>query len=188
MSEIRKQAVEFGSATLEQFEECVYLADHARLPVLDATIVMGNEMLDHDANAAFLCHVERVVYDLVVHKGFCFAQQPTGEIKFVVPSDAWTLKVEASVHMHPKRTCCGMFQILVVIQLDALYEIKVPHAELVPRLGCYGGAAQPEDIEEEEEEEEEEGEEEARSHMRSQEEWSAIDGQCARIPVAAQRI
>lgn len=168
MEQIREEASAMGCETLEQLEECVARADPADLPVFDATIVFGDEMLAHHENARFVSFVEQQVYDLVVHKGFMFQQHASAEVKFAVPPEAWALKVPAVMHLHPSRTCCRMFQVLVVITQDAAPEIQVPHQALVPRLLYWPF--------EEEEAEESEGEElsaeqAAHLHMDAQKDW-----------------
>ena len=187
MAEIRRQAIEQGNATLEALEQIVYAADSNKMPVFDCTVVIGNQMLHHCKNQAFIAHVEQEVYKLIVDGGYCFERHPTGEVKFNVPKDAWALKIPGTMHLHPSRTCCGMYQVLVVIKEGDAGEINVPHDALVPYL-YYENDEVTDDDEGEEGEEGDElsGEEEAREHMRSKEEWPPTGR--PRIPTPPQRV
>lgn len=163
MAEIRRQAVDEGNYTLEELEQMVYAAKVDRMPVFDCTVIVGTQMLDHGKNHAFVTHLEQEVYKLIVDGGYCFERHPTGEVKFTVPKDAWALKIQGTMHLHPSRTCCGMFQVLVVFEHDDVEE------EIRPALSLHM------DKDDVTDDRELPGEEEAREHMRSKEEWPHAD-------------
>lgn len=159
MADIRRQVVGEGNETLDQLEQMVYAARVDDMPVFDCMVVIGDRVLHPGQNQAFFSHVEQQVYKLVIHGGYCFERHSTGEIKLTVPKDAWSLKIPSTMHLHPSRTCCGMFQVLVVFEEGDCAKIQERHEASALHLhdvtydeGLFG-------------------EEDAREHMRAKEEW-----------------
>lgn len=48
------------------------------------------------------------------YDGDPFRRYDSGEIKMVVNEDEWELDYDATLHLHPETTPCGMFSLLVV--------------------------------------------------------------------------